>query len=307
MRKAVTAEFFTDGWPQFTSIVCSIINPNSKESEVDDSDVDVQLGSFVALGLDEFKEELPQIAKVLAIDDDSITLEWWVGTYNWHMGSMVADIMIYSRCKESVLEILHGERVLERHKDIAKDSTLYFGELDESLAQYLIDSLKSSDGRPLTSDYLYFGSQLYLPLTMHSSIPDRTCPSGYFLGNLQPCHVEYIFSYGKYSSETKAVAETYRVAVSSLPSSAVFLTSNPAYPVAWFLCHTYSHMGHLFTLEEYRRKGLGTLVVKDLCLKLSAEGYILECSSDNPEAIRIFKSIGFVEFQMSRWLLYQQQ
>ena len=35
----------------------------------------------MALGLDEFKEELPQIAKVLAIDDDSITLEWWVGTY----------------------------------------------------------------------------------------------------------------------------------------------------------------------------------------------------------------------------------
>ena len=135
----------------------------------------------------------------------------------------------------------------------------------------------------------------------------RTCPSGYFLGNLQPCHVDYIFSYGKYSSETKAVAETYRVAVSSLPSSAVFLTSNPAYPVAWFLCHIYGHMGHLFTLEEYRRKGLGTLVVKDLCLKLSAEGYIPECSSDNPEAIRIFKSIGFVEFQMSRWLLYQQQ
>eukprot|EP00731_Ephydatia_muelleri_P005586 Em0002g1762a len=62
----------------------------SKESEVDDSDVDVQLGSFVALGLDEFKEELPQIAKVLAIDDDSITLEWWVGIYNWQMGSMVS-------------------------------------------------------------------------------------------------------------------------------------------------------------------------------------------------------------------------
>ena len=35
----------------------------------------------MALGLDEFKEELPQIAKVLAIDDDSITLRWWVGTY----------------------------------------------------------------------------------------------------------------------------------------------------------------------------------------------------------------------------------
>ena len=28
----------------------------------------------MALGLDEFKEELPQIAKVLAIDDDCITL-----------------------------------------------------------------------------------------------------------------------------------------------------------------------------------------------------------------------------------------
>ena len=42
-------------------------------------DVDVQLGSFVAaLGLNEFKEELPQIAKVLAIDNGCITQEWWV-------------------------------------------------------------------------------------------------------------------------------------------------------------------------------------------------------------------------------------
>ena len=28
IKNVVTAEFFSDGWPDFTSIVCRIINPN---------------------------------------------------------------------------------------------------------------------------------------------------------------------------------------------------------------------------------------------------------------------------------------
>ena len=36
----------------------------------------VEKGQFVALGLDEFKHELPQIARILMIEEDVMTIEW---------------------------------------------------------------------------------------------------------------------------------------------------------------------------------------------------------------------------------------
>ena len=99
----------------------------SKESEVDDSDVNVQLGSFVALGLDEFKEELPQIAKVLAIDDDSITLEWWVGTYT---GTWVPWLV---KSVEQTISV-HRNNIVLRNISLSKSNRLY---------EPIIDKLKS--------------------------------------------------------------------------------------------------------------------------------------------------------------------
>ena len=42
----------------------------------------IEKEEFVALGLDEFKDELPQIARVLMTQEDLITAEWWIGTYS---------------------------------------------------------------------------------------------------------------------------------------------------------------------------------------------------------------------------------
>ena len=92
----------------------------SKESEVDDSDVDVQLGSFVALGLDEFKEKLPQIA---------ITLEWWVGTYT---GTWVPWLVKSVEQKISV----HRNNIVLRNISLSKFNRLY---------KPIIDKLKSID------------------------------------------------------------------------------------------------------------------------------------------------------------------
>ena len=99
----------------------------SKESEVDDSDVDIQLGSFVALGLDEFKEELPQIAKVLAIDDDSITLEWSVGTYT---GTWVPWLV---KSVEQTISV-HRNNIVLRNISLSKSNRL---------SKLIIDKLKS--------------------------------------------------------------------------------------------------------------------------------------------------------------------
>ena len=43
---------------------------------------EVEKEQFFALGLSKFKDELPQIGRVLMIEEDEITVEWWVGTYS---------------------------------------------------------------------------------------------------------------------------------------------------------------------------------------------------------------------------------
>lgn len=50
----------------------------------------------------------------------------------------------------------------------------------------------------------------------------------------------------------------------------------------------------VFTLIEYRRKGIQTNLIKE-CIKFAKENHIikLKLSSDNPEAIRIYQEQGF--------------
>lgn len=50
----------------------------------------------------------------------------------------------------------------------------------------------------------------------------------------------------------------------------------------------------VFTLKEYRRKGIQTNLIKE-CIKFAKEKHIIELklSSDNPEAIKIYKDLGF--------------
>jgi len=51
---------------------------------------------------------------------------------------------------------------------------------------------------------------------------------------------------------------------------------------------------NVFTVKEHRRKGIQTNLIKE-CIKFAKINNIikLKLSSDNPEAIRIYKSQGF--------------
>lgn len=42
----------------------------------------VKRGSMVALRLHKYKDEIPQIGRVMEITELDITVEWWVGTYH---------------------------------------------------------------------------------------------------------------------------------------------------------------------------------------------------------------------------------
>lgn len=76
-----------------------------------------------------------------------------------------------------------------------------------------------------------------------------------------------LLSYWKHVTGLNAT-KIMEAVIKMFPSSAVYLASSPANPVAWMIYYHHGHMGHWFTVEEHRRKGLGTLVAEDLCKKL---------------------------------------
>ena len=39
------------------------------------------VGDFVALRLVKYEDEIPQIGKVLEVDNMNVTVEWWIGGY----------------------------------------------------------------------------------------------------------------------------------------------------------------------------------------------------------------------------------
>ena len=55
----------------------------------------------------------------------------------------------------------------------------------------------------------------------------------------------------------------------------------------------------VFTLKEYRRKGIQTNLIKE-CIKFSKKNNIIELklSSDNPESIRIYQGQGFIHDEL---------
>ena len=79
----------------------------------------VEKGQFVALGLDEFKHELPQIARILMIEEDVMTIEWWVGTYSgtwnpWTVKSVEQTAIVHRNC------IVLGNVTLSKSNRLAK-------------------------------------------------------------------------------------------------------------------------------------------------------------------------------------------
>ena len=63
------------------------------------------VGEFVALRLSKY-DEVPQIAKVIKIDQDDVTVEWWIGSYydNWRE---------WKQRKQVVKESFHRNAVIK--------------------------------------------------------------------------------------------------------------------------------------------------------------------------------------------------
>ena len=84
----------------------------------------------------------------------------------------------------------------------------------------------------------------------------------------------------------------------SVGSVGVFTDTTPPTLVAWAVRNMVNgFIYHLYTLEEYRRRGLASAVVREISSRIQDEGQVPSCDIvlDNDASIALFKRVGFVE------------
>ena len=94
--------------------------------------------------------------------------------------------------------------------------------------------------------------------------------------------------------------------ITNCNSVAVFLKSDLSRPVSWAVLGNYGHIIHIHTVQEYRRKGSGRIVMFSLMQQILEAGMtpLLEISTKNVASVQLNTSLGFVELFGSSWTLY---
>ena len=84
----------------------------------------------------------------------------------------------------------------------------------------------------------------------------------------------------------------------SVGSVGVFTDTTPPTLVAWVVRDLVrGSIHHLYTLEEYRGRGLASAVVREMSSRIQDEGQVpfTYIMGDNDASIALFKRIGFVK------------
>ena len=86
-------------------------------------------------------------------------------------------------------------------------------------------------------------------------------------------------------------------------SAAVFRVDDLTKPVAWAMQHPFGPVGHVFTLEEYRRRGFASIVNREIVKQIKDNENLPECfiEADNPNTT-IVQNLGFVAIYQMLYL-----
>ena len=127
----------------------------------------------------------------------------------------------------------------------------------------------------------------------------RSLPEGFVFQNLQPSDAEYIAQYWpqKNTMSPSTCIAHFKHCI-SVGSVGVFTDTTPPTLVAWAVReNVYGFIHHLYTLEEYRGRGLASAVVREMSSRIQDEGQVpfTYIVVDNITSIALFKGVGFVE------------
>ena len=123
------------------------------------------------------------------------------------------------------------------------------------------------------------------------------------LGKLEPQHLDYVVSrwYRNIKEKSKYLLSYFDHMIQHCESAAIFRADDPTKPVAWLMQYPYGQIGHGFTCEEYRKKGLISHPLREISKKIIADGDLPETNTVDANST-ILKRVGFLDMYKTIWL-----
>jgi len=170
-------------------------------------------------------------------------------------------------------------------KDHMKDGFYGFAGLDKELAVRVKDGRILHWNNPCTI-YAYTDSDI------------KNMNGSYDVRPIEYADAEIVNQYYEYKNDHSL--EDIRADIKKRPSSAVYVDGKP---VCWVLVHEDNSMGIMYTLEDYRRKGLAEIVSKDLIKRIIEIGQIpyLQIVDGNEKSHGLAKKCGFKPVGDCEW------
>ena len=132
-----------------------------------------------------------------------------------------------------------------------------------------------------------------------NDIVSRDLPDGFYFQELHSSLAEYIGEYwGFWRDVPKLQNEKFRNCI-SVGGVGIFTDSTtPHKLVSWAVrSEDCGEIHHLYTLEEYRGRGLASAVVREMSRRIQDKGKVPFCYIvvGNSASVALFKELGFVQ------------
>ena len=134
----------------------------------------------------------------------------------------------------------------------------------------------------------------------------RVCPSEFTIGKLASSHAELIATHWNYFSDWPNQIPYFKDLITNYHNVAIYSLDSPDVPVAWNMQYPYGQHAHLYTVKEHRRKGLATVVKRNLCKSVIADGLLpeLQITANNKGNNYLISKLGFVKTGLTyKWLV----
>ena len=107
-------------------------NPNHDSEQIVEEEKRIAPGSYVAMRLQKYCNEIPQIGRVLTIDGECLTIQWWEGTYSgtWKECKSKGEVLTEEVNKDAVLKEVQLSKSSRLNKEQVEDLKSLYNSVD---------------------------------------------------------------------------------------------------------------------------------------------------------------------------------
>ena len=111
-------------------------------------------------------------------------------------------------------------------------------------------------------------------------------------------HAELLAQSWPYFDNLPAETHYFKNVIKHLSSVGIFSQNDPDTPIAWCAEYMYGQPAHLYVKEEFRRRGLASLLMRHMCEHIEAKGLVpmVAVDPDNNGSLELMRKLRFVKY-----------